>query len=188
MRRKKDIPPELKVARAKRILLIFALMGIVCVTAAIMKQCEGTEQAPPIEQLMNDKLDSLLVADGFSEAVVTDYGDIVYRRYIPHFKEEDELAGLETLVEFGELKGKALSDTLQRIEDLKVYIKNYKEDKNNETAYYNRRIRFTSNGDEYTCIQIIDTTLNSTRLKHVMPVNIKDVEKKIKELENNNLK
>lgn len=183
MRRKKEISPELKVARAKRILIIFALMGIVCLMAMCMRGCQTEEEPEQVEDVMDAKLDSLFSANGLSEAVLTESEQVIFRRYIPHCIEEEELDGLEVMVQLGELKDKELSDTMQRIEELKQFIKEYYSDKSNETAYYNRRIRFVHAGKEYTCIQVIDSNLIDSRLKHIMQSSKEDIKKLHKKLE-----
>ena len=183
MKRKKDNAPELKVARAKRILIIFALMGIVCLMAMCMRGCQTEEKPTQVEDVMDAKLDSLFSVNGLSEAVLTESEQVIFRRYIPHCKEEHELAGLETMLEFSELKDHELQDVLQKIEDLKQFIKNYYSDKSNETAYYNRRIRFKHDGKEYTCIQVIDSNLIDSRLKHIMQSSKEDIKNLHKKLE-----
>lgn len=183
MRRKKETTPEVKVARAKRILVIFALMGIVCLMAMCMRGCGNVEEPASADAVMDARLDSLFLANGLENAVLTKSEQAIFRKYIPHCDEENELAGLEVTLEFGELKDNELSITMQRIEELKQYIKEYYSNKNNETAYYNRRIHFKHEGKEYTCIQVLDSNLVHSRLRHIMPFNKEDTERIEKEIE-----
>lgn len=186
MRREKNATPELKVARAKRILMVFALMGIVCLMAMCMRGCRNVREPASADAVMNARLDSLFQANGLEKAVLTESEQVIFRKYIPHCDEENELAGLEVTLELGELKDNERSIIIQRIKELKQCIKEYYSDKSNETAYYNRRIRFKHEGKEYTCIQVLDSNLVDSRLKHIMPFNKEDTERIQKELETRN--
>lgn len=172
----------MKITRGKHLLTILGIMGVIIVIASTIGNRKSDEKPATIESVMNSKLDSLFIVNGLPDVKLLEVNDVIYRKYIPRCNEEDELERLNIQLQIDSLNGKELNKKLHRIIELKTYIKSYHEDKNNEIAYYNRRIHFENNGKEFTCIQTIDTCLHASSLKHIIQID-KDVIKTISELE-----
>ena len=178
--------PEQQVKRGKRALAILTAMAAVCLLAFAARKCEEPEAMDHVTLAMDEMLDSLMNEEIFIVTRITDKEDYRTCRITPPCPEEDSLHVLKLKIQFSETDEETARQANRRITDLEEHIKRYYDDKTNELVYYNRRIRFeTEGGHEYTCIQTIDTTLLESRLKHIICLdNIEIDMSMIKEIEN----
>ena len=158
---------EQKVARGKFALSLILLMSLVILAGSIVNRCSDKHHAVvPPDGAMDAALPALL--EDYENAVVIHKEPAHKVSYFPVCEAEDSLTMLEFRMSIGDVPVKDMDKANALAEELRNTVKLYKQDPSNMVVNHNRRIRFKYEDKTYTCIQVIDTNLVESHLKHMM--------------------
>lgn len=169
MKKKKTRTPQQQIRRGKTALALLGVMLVVYLASLAMIRCSSETVRDEVEEAMDMKLDSLLRASEYEDAEVTSRKAYKLTSITPPTNAEDTLFILKSSMEVGVIEESETEATAARIAELEERIREYNNDAGNRMTYYSRRINFSdAEGDEYTCIQTMDTNLRSSILKHIV--------------------
>ena len=167
MKRKQRTNEE-KVTRGKAVLALLLGMSLIILAGSIVNRCENGQTVASPDEVMDRCLPSLLKARDYTNATVLEKGNSHMRSYVPICEAEDSLMILEFRLAIGDVPKSEIDSAMTRLESLKETVKAYKEDPNNIVVNHNRRVKFLCDGKTYSCIQVIDTNLVESHLKHIV--------------------
>lgn len=166
--KRKERTNEEKVARGKAVLALLLGMSLIILAGSIVNRCGRSQTVASPDEVMDRCLPSLLKARDYTDATVLEKGNSHKRSYVPICEAEDSLMILEFRLAIGDVPKSEVDSAMARIESLKETVKAYKEDPDNIVVNHNRRIKFLYDGKTYSCIQVIDTNLVESHLKHII--------------------
>lgn len=161
IRKKKEIPPEKKVLRAKIIVTALAVIALIVILRPAGK-APAQSNMSDLERDMNVTLDSLIRDLGFDKYEVYHVGEIETLTQQLDCPEEDEIVRLELRRDIientpglsdGE-KITKIEEIMSTIDQLKIQVERFYANPKTSATYYSRRIRFsTPDGRKHTFFQ-----------------------------------
>ena len=156
------------VRRGKISISIIVFGIVIYVFSIFMLNNRESVHSDSVENALNEKIDSLLAANGFKGATLSKINGYKMVTILPPILEEDTLFFLKMKYETADRPERIV--LAKNIERLTQIVEDYKYDPANGVCQYNRRLDFlTAEGVPYTCVQVIDTNLQQSTLKHIIP-------------------